>query len=379
MRADRRNFGLDLARAIAVSSVLLSHFLLEPANGTPVVRTALVFLGATGVELFFSLSGFLIGGLLLDLAERDLRPSKVAEFWFRRWMRTLPLYYAVLWAVGWWFSGRDPYAWLFLQNFHPGGLRLVPAAWSLVLEEYFYLFFPAAMLLAGFVLGRGTRIVAAVAIVLIVVCTAGRAGNALGVFHLGWDYVHTHPFLRMDCAAYGVLAACLYRTQRVAVTAFAMEWAGPALLAAAAAVVLWGALFVSVVLWPGAVAGFGFALWGPPWFVVQSSFLDLVFAGVVLTLFVTRPGSGRLSALAWLVRQCSLLSYSMYLVHMPVMTLIDQLLAPRPGPGKFALQLIGTVTVSVVTYFAVERPFLAVRDLVSRRRARAPTPAANPG
>ncbi|HYZ61794.1 MAG TPA: acyltransferase family protein, partial [Acetobacteraceae bacterium] len=181
-----RNFGLDLARALAITSVLLSHFLLEPANGVPILRTALVYAGGAGVELFFSLSGFLIGGLLLDLAQRGLSPRSVAAFWFRRWMRTLPLYYAVLWLTGWWFGHQDPHAWLFLQNFHPDEPRLVPASWSLVLEEYFYLFFPSAMLLLSAAVGGAIRLVASVALLLVAVCTAGRLANAYGVFHLGW-------------------------------------------------------------------------------------------------------------------------------------------------------------------------------------------------
>src|SRR3954467_6875567 len=113
-----RNFGLDIARAAAVSSVLLSPFLLEPATGKDALWTGLVYVGAAGVELFFSLSGFLIGGLLLDLACAGLRPRTVAEFWFRRWMRTLPLYFALLLVLGWWFGARDPHAFLFVQNFY---------------------------------------------------------------------------------------------------------------------------------------------------------------------------------------------------------------------------------------------------------------------
>src|SRR5688572_4697894 len=82
-----RKIGLDLPRALAITLVLVSHF---------VKRCEI--LGFYGVELFFALSGFLIGGILY----RDLAASpgwtfpRVKHFWFRRWWRTLPNYYLFL-------------------------------------------------------------------------------------------------------------------------------------------------------------------------------------------------------------------------------------------------------------------------------------------
>ena len=80
--ADARVFGLDLIRAGAVSLVLVAHasYLLEPVFAAP--RTFNV-LAVLGVELFFVLSGFLIGGIIIDTVRRD--PRWVANFWLRRW------------------------------------------------------------------------------------------------------------------------------------------------------------------------------------------------------------------------------------------------------------------------------------------------------
>ncbi len=80
---------------------------------------ATLYLGGAGVELFFSLSGFLIGRLLIDLAEGGLRPARIGRFLGRRWLRTLPLYYAVLGFSVWLFARADWRSFFFLQNFYP--------------------------------------------------------------------------------------------------------------------------------------------------------------------------------------------------------------------------------------------------------------------
>ncbi|RYE13802.1 MAG: hypothetical protein EOP34_08005 [Rickettsiales bacterium] len=80
-----RSFGLDLARAIAIGLVLMSHF----------GHNALDALGFWGVELFFALSGFLIGQILWrNFSQTDNWSGKqILNFWQRRWWRTLPNYY----------------------------------------------------------------------------------------------------------------------------------------------------------------------------------------------------------------------------------------------------------------------------------------------
>ena len=363
-----RNFGLDIARSVAVLLVLFSHLLLGAASGHPVRIASLVYLGQAGVELFFSLSGFLIGGLLLDLAEAGPTPRGALTFWFRRWMRTLPLYYAVLlWAT--WYTGRaEPHAWFFLQNFYQGETKIVSVAWSLVLEEYFYFFFPLLMLAFSLVFRAGIRLVAAVALTLIVCCTLGRAANAYGLLHMGWDVVHENPFLRMDCAAYGVLAACLYRRYPAGAARLVSRHPRLLLALASAFAVAWGSIFVGVLNFPELSVAAGFPVWGQAWFVIQHSVLDFTFAVIVLTLFVVVPGARAPAAVRWPIRQCSLISYSIYLVHLLVIGWVDLHLDWPPHARKITLEIVLTLAVSTLTYLAIERPFLALRDVLSGRR-----------
>ena len=133
--------GLDLLRAAAILMVLLAHY---PKAGHGIGDRILNF-GWTGVDLFFVLSGYLIGGQLLQPIAAG-EPLPLGRFYLRRLFRTLPPYYAVLPLY---FVAASTWSWkylFFVQNFR------MPAtftpSWSLCVEEQFYLLFPfAAMLL----------------------------------------------------------------------------------------------------------------------------------------------------------------------------------------------------------------------------------------
>lgn len=152
----KRLFSLDLLRTIAILLVVVCHLLrLYPAANNFIVN----YLGTLGVEIFFVLSGFLIGTILIKkFNETDtFKFSNVREFWIRRWFRTLPNYYFVLIISIIVFSLFYYHEFMlnklsnlayfvFLQNsitIHPG---FFPVAWSLAVEEWFYLLFPLWLL-----------------------------------------------------------------------------------------------------------------------------------------------------------------------------------------------------------------------------------------
>lgn len=143
----KRYPGLDLLRAIAILWVLLFHGMTEGiGNPFPAVGK----LGWMGVDLFFVLSGYLIGSQLLKEYAAG-RPPAIGTFYLRRAFRILPTYWVVLvfYLFGPAFreaQGLQP-GWQFLtftENFlidyqHN---RAFSHAWSLCVEEHFYLFFP---------------------------------------------------------------------------------------------------------------------------------------------------------------------------------------------------------------------------------------------
>lgn len=134
-----RNFGLDVVRAISIILVLIAHrfnFSYE--------------FGIVGVQIFFVLSGFLIGQILIKDFKDEGKIATILKFWKRRWYRTLPLYYLIL-ILKIAIYG-NPYGWkiivyfLFLQaNFV--GIDFFGVSWSLVVEEWFYIFLPLATFL----------------------------------------------------------------------------------------------------------------------------------------------------------------------------------------------------------------------------------------
>ncbi len=135
-----RNFGLDVVRAIAIWLVLLQH------TGLNLYGLAPIKIGGVGVEIFFVLSGFLIGGIIFkDLSNNQSLTKTLLNFWIRRWFRILPLYYLAL-LFKYIFIDHSIginifYYYAFLQNnFY--NINFFPVSWSLVIEEWFYIFTP---------------------------------------------------------------------------------------------------------------------------------------------------------------------------------------------------------------------------------------------
>ncbi len=158
---------LDGLRGIAIALVWIGHYFILHGGtppGTPVAYALALFrLHWTGVDLFFVLSGFLIGGILLDARESS---NYFRVFYTRRFFRILPLYLVCLLAtlllyaltqaglgprIAWLWTSEKPVPWfsypLFLQNFWMAvrstpGIFPISVTWSLAVEEQFYLTLP---------------------------------------------------------------------------------------------------------------------------------------------------------------------------------------------------------------------------------------------
>lgn len=148
MQQMQRNFGLDLARAIAIGAVVLGHHFefLSP-------------FASMGVELFFVLSGYLIGGILLKSIEKNsgMNLSSLFDFLKRRWFRTVPNYFLFLIINFLCFKfifteNNTPknfyYFFFFIQNLAWPRSGFFGESWSLCVEEWFYLTLPISYFLA---------------------------------------------------------------------------------------------------------------------------------------------------------------------------------------------------------------------------------------
>ncbi len=146
--------------------MLLSHatLLVFPKENN-LVLTGIRFLGTVGVDLFFVLSGFLIGSIILkQLKLGKTRFKDFMYFWIRRWFRTLPNYFLVLILnviLFYLFSGEIieglKLYFLFLQNFWTPQPDFYTESWSLSIEEYAYIIGPLLMFLSILIAKKASK------------------------------------------------------------------------------------------------------------------------------------------------------------------------------------------------------------------------------
>ncbi|MGF7216050.1 peptidoglycan/LPS O-acetylase OafA/YrhL [Spirosoma lacussanchae] len=222
----KRVFGLDVMRAAAILIVVDAHAtvaLKEYYNGA-----FWHHLLPDGVELFFVLSGFLIGGILIRSYEKKSHfdAGLLLNFWTRRWFRTLPNYYLVLlgliglsllraYRAGVHHSlpQRDTLIryFFFLQNFTTYVPDFFTETWSLAIEEWSYITLPLILWLMQTLLPASwprQRIVLAAILTVILGTNLCRlvlsAQVPLPAGELGFRGI---VLTRLDAISYGVLAA----------------------------------------------------------------------------------------------------------------------------------------------------------------------------
>lgn len=212
-----RIFGLDLIRTIAAIVIVFlhSHYLIAPHFDLP---SGVHF--PDGVDVFFVLSGFLIGRIFLNTfkTSKDFSWTNVLLFLKRRWYRTLPNYYLFLilnivliyFAV---IPGRlnenTGFYFIFMQNFVVPLDLMFWESWSLTIEEWFYPIFPVTMYILYRVFKsritprRGYLFVALGLIVLPLLYRLVTYDP-----NLDWDlYFRKLVMTRLDSLGYGLLAA----------------------------------------------------------------------------------------------------------------------------------------------------------------------------
>lgn len=145
---NNRVWGLDLLRAFAILFVVYGHGItyIDPAISKRIYVLPLF----DGVSMFFVLSGFLIGRILLKTFEKkNFHFRDLTQFWIRRWFRTIPNYILVLTflaIVSPYFNLPQPDAlfqyYFFSQNFASPQPQFFQESWSLTIEEWFYLIVP---------------------------------------------------------------------------------------------------------------------------------------------------------------------------------------------------------------------------------------------
>jgi peptidoglycan/LPS O-acetylase OafA/YrhL len=333
-----RNFGLDLARALAISMVFLSHGV-----------TALDTLGV-GVDLFFLLSGFLIGRIYLrSQADAHDKPGTFTlwGFWSARWFRTLPPYLAALGL----FALAQPHFQnnpvhpcylLFLQNYL--GMAGFGPSWSLCVEEHFYLALPLLGFLALRFIGRKQLLwlLPVLALVPQVLRTAAVLGPGLPA---NW-YWRTH--FHCEGLILGVWLAYLF-VDRTDIWSSLRKPAMPLALVPIA-------ILIYQNLTPEQPLPFRATV-----FLLYA----IGYAAWLRLLYDLRwtPTSAPARLLKASIHGLALASYSIYLIHTLVFTDVRAMIDAWPrGPVKSITILASALIASIVFYYAVERPTIQLRD-----------------
>ncbi|MFZ6801201.1 acyltransferase family protein [Undibacterium sp. Di24W] len=354
--------GLDTLRACAILLVLMYHYMVfvshEPSFGF------LSEIGWVGVDLFFVLSGYLIGNQIFAGLKSE-QGFSLKTFYVRRALRTLPNFYVVL-AIYFLFpieAGGKAVTplWKFLtftQNFDLKPGSAFSHAWSLSIEEQFYLALPLVAIATIAYL----KSVRAMWLVLL----ASMAGAAC-MRYLMWQrvgddytqyYVHIYysTWCRFDELLPGVALALLKNF-------YPQIWLRS--LKHGHLSLLGGAILTGVAMYlftfHSYVDGQGFL-----WFTTTFGYSLLAAGFALLTLAGLSPNS---YLYRWRIPGASTLalwSYALYLVHKPLMNaLIHPFeawgISVKSGTGiggMFALSILA----AYVLYRVVETPFMRLRD-----------------
>ncbi len=357
-----RTLGLDLVRVLAALGVVVCHLaaIFPPMYGlAPPVPVMLA--GYFGVELFFALSGFLIGRLLFEIAETDPSPRGWFIFMVRRWMRTLPLYYVWLGVL---LVAIPPRAHLLahLVGYATMTQNLawpMPAdgwfneTWSLTIEEWFYLLF-SATLIGAVAIARSQRAIWFVIGAFLAMPLLARVLSPVPA-DFERDMYHI-AVLRLDAIAYGVaLARLSMRGSRLFRHPLPAGLLGAALLAC---------------FWVQNCTGVWFGLRRMVYFNIQFVGISL---GCCLLLAGLQAVRGRGGVLERAIAAGSRISYGLYIMHLAI---INQVLvfAAAHGYGRWFATIVTLPLIFALPYLSYrffEGPILAWRP----RQSRFPAPA----
>ncbi|MGV7166475.1 acyltransferase family protein [Xanthomonas axonopodis pv. cajani] len=361
---------LDLLRGIAIVWVMLFHSFVVGGLGPE--WEWLSRYGWMGVDLFFVLSGFLIGTQVLTPLSHG-KPLDFTDFYLRRAFRILPAFLVVLAIYMAWpgfceSPGLAPW-WMFLTftlNLFVdyGEQAAFSHAWSLCVEEHFYLVFPllATLLLRHPSAARVVAVCVAVVVAGIALRTSVWLHNTAldqlgGGQQRNWfvEDLYYPTWNRLDGLLAGVVLAMVkvfrpHTWQWLQQRGNTWALAGVAMLALA----MWlfrerTGLLGNAVGWP--VLSLGLAL--------------LVVAG---TATDSALGRLRVPGAAWLAA----ISYSVYLTHKAMFHVTQGWFgATLDGGGVPAFAVYGVVALAAgaLLHYMAERPFLQLRGALLRWRA----------
>lgn len=363
---DNRIFGLDVMRAAAISLVIFGHCVWIFPLSHGIVHQLMVLSGFLGVEVFFVLSGFLIGKILCQLyLKQDFSIDKVFFFLKRRWFRTLPNYFLALLiniAIAVYFGnplGQVSHYFFFIQNLYTPMPLFFTESWSLSVEEFAYIVLPLFLFLAGMIIKPKNKskffLFSVLLLILVFFCNKIVYQSTTTNVNLNqWNMsLKAVVIYRLDSIFIGVLGSWIYLH-------FTQIWQKWRYFFLCLGLLLFFFQFV-------AIGAFGLFIETHPafWNVV---YLPLVSVAVACFLPFFSEWKTERSFIRKPIVFISVISYSMYLLHYGIIlqlmknTINYNAQNPIELYGFLAVYVCITLLLSYLLYRFYEKPIMDLRD-----------------
>lgn len=316
-----------------------------------------------GVELFFVLSGFLIGSILIKIFQKteSFGIKHIGNFWIRRWFRTLPNYYLFLilnilvvyfGVIKEDFSQFNWKFFFFLQNFSQPFIGFFWESWSLSIEEWFYLLFPIILWVVFAVLRRfkvdkkQIFFVSIIIFLIIPFLLRVLVASKFDVDHFWLDVkIFKVVIFRLDGIALGLLAA------------FIKHWYPNLWFKSRNISFILGVVLSYTIL---------YTTWAPNDF--STKVFKIFFQSIGCFLLLPKFDSIKSAPplLTKVVTHISLISYSMYLINLAIVAEVMRDNFPPSGPLMawvlYAVYWFVVIVVSTLNYKYFEKPIMDLRD-----------------
>jgi len=322
-----RSIGLDFVRSMAIILVIVAHYSTD--NYLP---------GLLGVEIFFGLSGFLIGQVLWrnfnSITKWDYK--HVVNFWSRRWWRTIPNYLLFLIInIIYNYYSKEPVPsihelikfFFFSQNLLSNSYNFYFISWSLCVEEFVYLLFPVVLFFySRFINSKQAAFITSFLTFFI---SAPIIRHFL-IEHTDYPSIRYLTLGRLDSITYGIAVAYFFVIHpslgRFKVLAFILGMA-------CFAVPLWLTYFMHINLRD---------------LVGRTYLLIILPLGAALTLPVFSKFALKSKPISNVTIKISLWSYSLYLCHQLILHFITSLVINKVTTGTDGATLYLARVISLV-------------------------------